>query len=417
MEKIFFSIIVPVYNVEKYLADCLESILSQSYQYFEVICINDASTDRSYEILSSYAKQYDKIRIIENEVNRGLSCSRNRGIEIAKGDYILFVDSDDYIVEEALEILEDVLKEHPVDILNFNYILKVESEYEKERKIKKCRIQKKDIAPKSGQRWFIEGINEDAVITMAWSKVYKRVFLQKCQLSFYEGLLHEDVLFLIQVFIEARNVLGIDESLYIYRKREGSITATKNEARLDSLVIILGEIASVLKKNVLEAGMEAAVYKYFSETRLPWLRTLMMAFPEHNQLTIGTPGDQFLFLILRNLLNEQSYQYIHINQEEQNIIRNFEKRIIYGAGNVCSELLQYCRNKNISIDYIAVSNKELNMEQIAGYTIQQIDELVEYKEEALVIVAMLKRKQDIVTKKLADLGFKNIFLLDTDREG
>ena len=101
METIYFSIIVPIYNVEKYLTECLQSVLKQSYQYYEIICINDASTDNSYDILLKYAKNNKKIIVINNKKNRGLSYCRNQGIEKAKGDYILFVDSDDYISSES----------------------------------------------------------------------------------------------------------------------------------------------------------------------------------------------------------------------------------------------------------------------------------------------------------------------------
>ncbi len=410
-----FSIIIPIYNVEKYLADCLESILSQSYQNYEIICVNDASTDNSLEILSHYAKKTNKIRIINNERNEGLSVSRNKALKIAQGEYILFVDSDDYISKDALQILEKALQENPVDVLNFNYDLKVESAYEKERNPIRLEIHRQDISLKSGQRWFADAFHNGSLITMTWSRAYRREFLVQEQLCFYERLIHEDVLFLIQIAVKAKTVMCIEDRLYTYRKREGSITTIKSKERLDSLIVILSETLAILRDHSLEEGMGMALYQYISDIWLPLIRTLMMYFPEHKELTIGNPEDQFLFSVLRYMEGGQTYQYVNLNTEEWNLIRNFDKRIIFGAGNVASELFCCFQTRGLGVFAVAVSDKDVNTDQIAGYTIQQIDELTEYRKDALVIIAIVKRNQEPVRKKLMSLGFENIFSLDTDR--
>ena len=116
-----FSIVIPVYNVEKYLKECLESVINQSYTDYEIICVEDASTDASYNILLDYSLKYEKIRLIRNLENRGLSYSRNVGLEIASGEYVWFVDSDDYIEPDALQSIADKLSDEAVDILNINY--------------------------------------------------------------------------------------------------------------------------------------------------------------------------------------------------------------------------------------------------------------------------------------------------------
>ena len=114
------SIIVPIYNVEKYVVDCLESILNQSNQDYEIICVNDGSTDLSGEIVKNYQKNYsEKIVYVEQE-NLGLSAARNAGIAVAKGEYICFVDSDDMLTDNALEVLISTIKMNPdVQIINY----------------------------------------------------------------------------------------------------------------------------------------------------------------------------------------------------------------------------------------------------------------------------------------------------------
>lgn len=415
MHRKSFSIIIPIYNVEKYLAGCLESILSQSYQNYEIICVNDASTDNSLEILSHYSKKTNRIKIINNEGNEGLSVSRNKALKIAQGEYILFVDSDDYILKDALQILDKALQENPVDVLNFNYDLKVESAYEKERNPIRLEIHRQDISLKSGQRWFADAFHNGSLITMAWSRAYRKEFLVQEQLWFYERLIHEDVLFLIQIAVKAKTVMCIEDRLYTYRKREGSITTIKSKERLDSLIVILSETLAILRDRSLEEGMGMALYQYVSDIWLPLIRTLMMYFPEHKELTIGNPEDQFLFSILRYMEGRQTYQYVNLNTEEWNMIGSFDKRIIFGAGNVASELLCCFQNRGLGVFAVAVSDRDINTAQIAGYTIQQIDGLAEYSKDALVIIAVVKRNQEPVRKKLMGLGFENIFSLDTDR--
>lgn len=415
MKDILFSIIVPIYNVEKYLEDCLESILTQPYQNYEVICINDASTDNSYKILSDIAKEHRQIKIINNEVNGGLSYSRNRGIEAAKGDYILFVDSDDYIAKETLEVLANNLQENSVDFLNFNYTLKKECALE-ERDAQIPQIRGKDILPRSGQKWFMDALYGNSLIIMTWSRVYKKSFLVNNHLTFYNRLLHEDLLFLLQAVIKAKTVISIDNCLYFYRKRENSITTTKNEVRLDSIVVLLCEILALIRTNILEEGMEKALCSYMSRSWPRLMRALIMSFPSHTKMEIGGSDAQVLFSFFQALCGGESFGHISFNQKELKIIQSFERRIVYGAGMIGSELLMYFQNANIYIQAVAVSNKEGNTERIAGYKVQQIDELIEFREEALVIVAVSKRNQEAIRLKLEKMGFKNILVPDTDRK-
>ena len=113
-----FSIIVPIYNVEKYLDKCLKSLINQTYSDYEIICIDDGSTDSSLEVLKKYQDE-DRILIYQNDSNRGLSYTRNRGMSYAHGEYIIFVDSDDWIYQETLEVLEKKTINKP-DIIFYN---------------------------------------------------------------------------------------------------------------------------------------------------------------------------------------------------------------------------------------------------------------------------------------------------------
>ena len=119
MNNIKVSVIIPVYNVEKYLRECLESVINQTLKDIEIICINDGSTDKSYEILKEYAKLDHRIRIL-NQSNMGQSAARNRGLEIAKGKYVYFMDSDDWLEKDALKCLTDISESKNLQILYFD---------------------------------------------------------------------------------------------------------------------------------------------------------------------------------------------------------------------------------------------------------------------------------------------------------
>lgn len=125
----FLSVIVPVYNVERYLAECLTSIVEQDFDDFEVVCVNDGSTDGSAVILNQFANKYPKVNVI-NQENRGLSGARNTGMRFVKGDWIWFVDSDDYIKEGAIKSLYNMATQN-VDIVSFNVELVFEDTPEK----------------------------------------------------------------------------------------------------------------------------------------------------------------------------------------------------------------------------------------------------------------------------------------------
>ena len=115
------SILIPVYNVEQYIARCLDSILAQTFQDFEVIVVNDGSPDKSIDIVKSYAENDKRIKIVENKENMGLAWTRMVGYTHAKGEYIVFVDSDDFIPETALEVLYNAITDSDADIVIGNY--------------------------------------------------------------------------------------------------------------------------------------------------------------------------------------------------------------------------------------------------------------------------------------------------------
>ncbi len=215
--KPFFSIIIPVYNVEKYLGQCLDSIVHQDFKSWELICINDGSTDGSQDILEQYGDKHKQIRIQSIE-NGGTAAARNRGIKLAKGQYVLFVDSDDWIEPEALQIIYDAVKNNSLDILSFNGHLY----YETSGTMETDEGQK--VSNISGWDYYNKHVLRPRKFHFVCVviRAYSLSFLLDKALFFRAGILHEDNLFIPQAFYHAEKVAEIPTPLYCYRIRPGS---------------------------------------------------------------------------------------------------------------------------------------------------------------------------------------------------
>lgn len=223
------SVIVPIYNVELYLPTCLESILSQTYQDLEIILVDDGSPDNSGRICDEYAKKDSRISVIHQK-NAGQSGARNTGLDMARGEYVTFVDADDYIESDAYEILMTEVARTNVDILLFGHNL-IKDCNERDTKSKKHEIKSTILG--SDELWYeVFGNLNNAV----WNKLYKRELIGRKR--FKLGLFHgEDLLFNLEYINECSSALLISLPLYNYVKREGSVTTSNfSKKKLDEIV-------------------------------------------------------------------------------------------------------------------------------------------------------------------------------------
>lgn len=223
------SVIIPVYNVEDYLNECLDSVINQSLKNIEIICINDGSVDHSLSILEMYAENDSRIHIY-TQANQGLSSARNLGLQHATGTYIYFLDSDDKIKPTALEVLYNQVDSEELDILYFDGELYYENES----------LQKSSAANKAhftstfsidtvitGLALLEKFISNDSPKIQVSLKLIKREFLYKNHIRFKSGILHEDELFSYETSTLAKRVNLKNESFFQYRIRESSIMTSK----------------------------------------------------------------------------------------------------------------------------------------------------------------------------------------------
>lgn len=217
------SVIVPVYNVQEYLEKCLLSIINQDFESFEIIIINDGSTDNSSEILAKHIFRKENVKIFHQE-NSGLSSARNLGLKNAKGEYIYFVDSDDYIAPKALKILYEAAIKNNLEIINYNAIYfgdNYSGKIREDERIIKSGFNNLGIV--DGFSFYRHGLKKKFYNPGVQYYFYKSEFLKEIGLGFEDRILYEDELFTPQVLYYARRVMWLNECLYYYRHRNNSI--------------------------------------------------------------------------------------------------------------------------------------------------------------------------------------------------
>ena len=217
------SIIIPVYNVEKYLSRCLDSVVNQTLVDIEIICVNDGTKDNSVAIIEAYMEHDDRI-VLVNKENGGLSSARNAGIEIANGEYLMFVDSDDYLAENACERLYIEHLENNADIIVFGSNIFPLNPYPSD-------WLRKVLSPwsKYYDKFEIDALfYHQGATPFVWRNCVKRNFLENTGLMFDESVLFgEDLIFQLCLFPQANNIAFIADKLYHYRwYREGSLMET-----------------------------------------------------------------------------------------------------------------------------------------------------------------------------------------------
>lgn len=237
------SVIVPVYNVDRFLSECLNSILSQSLSDIEVICVDDGSTDNSLDILKEFRQKDERIKIISQE-NRGLAAARNRGMDAACGEYIMFVDSDDYITPDALKTLYDLTCSKQVDFTMFK-LLNFDNETGETSPINYFNMP--FLKKFDGKTFNHHDVGERLfnISVTAPGKLFKRDFIDR--LRFPEDLLFEDTPFVLEAIFMADKMYFLDEYMYMRRIHKDSITHS-NFSEFSDCIIIFNMMADITKR-------------------------------------------------------------------------------------------------------------------------------------------------------------------------
>jgi glycosyltransferase involved in cell wall biosynthesis len=255
------SLIIPVYNVEKYLRKALGSVENQTFKDLEVIIVNDGSTDNSIKIINEFASR-NKNFIVINQHNKGLSEARNKGISISKGNYIAFMDSDDYIEKNFLEVLYENAIKREADIVccNFNFYYP-----ENELKIYMPLIPLPGIY--TGTKALKKLILDISVHHFVWNKLYKRSLFIDKGVRFYD-MYFEDIATSPRLFYYAKKVVLLGKALYNYTIRESSILGNINYKKINDFVSALGTIRNFLENKNVYKKYKNHIWVYSQKTKI-----------------------------------------------------------------------------------------------------------------------------------------------------
>lgn len=388
------SVIIPVYNREKYIEECLNSVLEQTLKEIEIICVDDGSTDRSYDILIDYSSKYGNVIVLHQE-NKGSGAARNKGIEYAHGKYVCFMDSDDYYAQDcALENLYLSAEKNCALVCGGNFYSFWENgEIKKE------------------SHWFLENqlifFKDDGDFFHYTSYIFNLELIRKNNITFPSYRRFQDPPFFLKIMSCAQEFYAINEPIYAYRQWERELKWT-----VDIVVDILKgiyECFQIAKKNnfvkAYEKYLKNILNDYFS-----------IIYPQVNQGQIWELIDKINGInmewmgecseIFQNRESLKAY-VTSLKEKRDHMIyacQKAEEVVIYGAGEVGKYFLQNFAKECKYIAGFAVSSKGME-DCIAGYAVREIGE---YNRKSLIIVAVGQKYATEILQNLKKMRFENV---------
>ena len=267
-----FSIILPIFNVEKYLIECVESILSQSFSNYEIILVDDGSTDNSSQICDDYASRYSFIRALHKK-NGGLSDARNFGTKEARGEYIIYIDSDDFVLsKDFLSEINKSISSNP-DLIFYKYV----KYFDDKKELGECTFSYEGVdEQKSLPAQLHKLVELDSFYGMAWIKAIKKDLLIQNNIFFEVGLLGEDMEWNYHIITNCNKIVFIDRPFIAYRQRSGSITSTHKIKNLTDFIYIIKKWSSIINSDIKNIELKDALFgslaKYYSNLLIVYAR-------------------------------------------------------------------------------------------------------------------------------------------------
>ena len=403
MNQVMISIVVPVYNVEKYINQCIDSILGQTYPHFELICVDDGSTDKSYKILKGYEKQDSRVIVIQQK-NQYAGVARNRGMEIARGKYILFLDSDDFVEENMLELLMDQAEKDKTDILVFD---SYQYDNATQKVINTLWTAVKPNLFGSGIK-SAEGISDivfDFTTPVPWNKFYLREFIIQNDIKF-QDLKRTNDLFFVYASLACANRIGVlNQKLYYYR-----------DNNKESLQGSGDETPEIFAKALyaLKEWLESRNYWNTFQNSFVTMATSLCLYNWNNM-----KSRQAYYKLAESLKNEILPRLClgigNVDEELKRCISNKQEIMVYGAGTIAKTMVQYllfqCEYDKERIS-VVVSKMGNNKELLCDIEVQCFDNLTEHKKDVLVIIAVADANaQKAIQRTVCAKGFKKCVMV------
>lgn len=422
------SVVVPVYNVEKYLRECLDSIEAQTLKDIEIICINDGSSDSSGKILDEYAKNDERIYVVHKE-NEGYGKAMNIGMAMATAPYIGIVESDDMIMPHMYDSLLTIIEDRAAEVLKADFYEFYELENGK-------LIEKYMPLTEDHQLENLYGTcfnildHEEAFLfnKHTWTGLYSKAFLEREHIRHNEtpGASHQDTGFWFQTMIKAKKIYFVKDAFYRYRI-DNLNCSMYNSSKPFAICDEYNFVSQVLN----EMGHEGKrFYRWLNYMRtIESVNSIVRMADEYKETLAEGIKKDFLEALQKGDIDPDLYSsfwkakifdlisdpinYVKkeiIRRERiENIIGNYEMIILYGAGKIGHKALQILREGrfNTRVKFFAVTELKGNPEMIEGIPVKALEVLKKYKENALVIISVGKKSIRGVEENLQMMKFQN----------
>lgn len=410
MGEIKVSIIVPVYNAEKFLRECMDSLVGQTLQEIEIICVDDGSTDGSFSILQEYRERDERVKVLSNPRNMGQPTSRNKGIAAAKGKYIQFVDADDFIEKETAGELYELSQEKEADMCYMGMQVHMEDGLDIKAVPYGIQGQYPDVYEGKKLLGILSEKNEFFYYT--WSVFYKSSFLKENGLLYRELVCGQGGNFIPRCLCRAGRVIVCGGKYYHYRVHGSSITHTEKAqkellfGKVMRYVDVLQYFAGDQDSGELEIFLEATYRKLAGGIK-------SLTASEKTELENRMPSN-FARHIFHVLCKEGQTYKIDLSKDVLSKIKEKEYVIIYGAGYASKDVLELMQINQIEILGFAVTNRRKDKVNLFGHHIYEISELVQYRNKAIVLIAANKRYNQEILETLKQYEFGEYVFLNIE---
>lgn len=399
------SVIVPVYNNEQYIGKCLDSVISQTLQDIEIICVDDCSTDSSRIILAEYVKRDRRIKVLYNDKNEGLSFSRNKAVNEACGEYIQFLDSDDYLSgNDVLRKLYCISFANRLDVLKEGCFLLEDGA------LKYYYQYPKHITDKilSGREMLYYLEYYGVCARVAISNFVRLDFIRENAISFYNGILHEDILYTYDLYYYAQRAMCVNMYIYVYVKHENSLTTQPK--RLRHIKGFLVSMNEMLKKDFSHSSLE---FKYASANYFIRIynnvRDVKKDIKYDIEPEMFEPGLRECYSMFvekakarKGLVNKD------IIEQNLNVILNSNKVCVFGAGMAAKELLVILNEYDIAVDGIFVTDLTKSAKTLMGHTVCEIEKYNNNDKDVLFLIAITRKIVGNTEELLRLNGYNNL---------
>lgn len=300
IKKDLVSIIFPFYNVEDYIEEAIESILDQTYKNLEIVIVNDGSKDNSKNRIQKYLKKYNNIKYIEHE-NKGLAESRNVGLRNSSGEFIMFIDSDDFIDNKMVELMYQNIKKNKSNVCISGYYLYYEGN----------NVKTKAVLPNisgnviRGNSNILNNILDDKLKCYSCMKLFKRDIINKVNFNFEKGKLYEDFLPTLKLLTQADIISIVNKPLYYYRQRSNSITQKKNIKVIADYVYTIENVFDYINESNFEVNKKS-MDKFNIDTFSNLIRKYFRNSNKNPRLMLIEDGNKKYEVSLMKLLNNKN---------------------------------------------------------------------------------------------------------------